>query len=66
MVIKPDDGQKDIFIHTGSLKEIRVDRLLPGQRVSAKVLFTERGREAREVRLIEDISEEDCEEEQMA
>ena len=51
--INPDDGQKDIFIHTGSLREIRVDRLLPGQRVSAKVLFTERGREAREIRLLD-------------
>jgi CspA family cold shock protein len=57
--IKPDDGQKDIFMHTGSLKEIRVDRLLPGQRVKAKVLLTERGREAREVRLIEDAFDED-------
>ena len=61
--IKPDDGQKDIFIHTGSLKEIRVDRLLPGQRVKAKVLLTERGREAREVRLIEDNHDENSEDE---
>ncbi len=52
--IEADDGGRDIFFHTGSLKDLNVDRLLHGQRVSTKVLFTERGREAREIRFIND------------
>lgn len=51
--IEADDGDRDIFVHTGSLRGMRVDRLLRGQRVNAKILYTERGREAREIQLLE-------------
>jgi len=51
--IEPDDGGRDIFMHTGSLKGIGVDRLLRGQRVSAKILITERGQEARDITLLD-------------
>ena len=51
--VQPDDGERDIFVHTGSLKNIGVDRLLRGQRVKAKILLTERGREAREITILD-------------
>ncbi len=53
--IQPDDDGRDIFIHTGVLRRIGVDRLPPGKHVRVKVLSTERGREAREIYLDRDI-----------
>jgi CspA family cold shock protein len=49
--IEPEDGGRDIFIHTAILRRIGIDRLPPGKRVRVKVFATERGREAREVHL---------------
>lgn len=51
--VQPDDDGRDIFVHTGSLKNIGVDRLIRGQRVKTKILLTERGREAREITILE-------------
>jgi CspA family cold shock protein len=50
--IKPDDGGSDIFVHSGALRGTGLDRLLAGQQLALKVLSTERGREARDIRLV--------------
>ena len=50
--IKPDDGGSDIFVHSGTLRGTGVDRLLAGQSLTLKVLSTERGREARDLKLV--------------
>lgn len=49
--IQPDDGGRDIFVHTALLRGLGVDRLRlpPGKRVCVKVLSNERGREARHI-----------------
>ena len=52
--IQPNDGGRDIFVHTALLRRLGVDRLPPGRRVRVKVLASERGREARDIFLEDD------------
>lgn len=57
--IQPDDGGRDIFVHTALLRGLGVDRLHlpPGKRVCVKVLSNERGREARDIYFFDETSE---------
>lgn len=50
--IIPDDGGSDVFIHASELRRLNVVTLQPGQKLSMKVFFSERGREAHQVKLI--------------
>lgn len=54
--IQPDDGGRDIFVHTALLRGLGIGRLRlpPGKRVFVKVLSNERGREARHIYFVEE------------
>ena len=43
--IKPDDGGKDVFVHTSALQEANINNLSDGQKVSYEVT-EDRGKEA--------------------
>ena len=45
--ILPDDGRKEIFLHSSVLRAAGYKSLEPGIRVLARVSFSERGQEAR-------------------
>ena len=47
--VQPNDGGRDVFIHTALLKRSGIDRLPPGCPVRVRVFSTERGREAQEI-----------------
>ena len=48
--IKPDDGGKDIFVHSKFVKRAGLQSLLPDQPLSVLVVTTAKGREARGIR----------------
>eukprot|EP00210_Caulerpa_lentillifera_P008764 g8360.t1 len=65
--VQPDDGGRDVFIHTALLQRSGIDRLPPGCPVRVRVFSTERGREAQEIFVddldhIKAIEEQDSEE----
>ena len=41
--IKPEDGEKDVFVHVSAIQNAGMDTLAEGQRVSFEVV-TERGK----------------------
>ena len=43
--IQPDDGGKDVFVHTSALQEANINNLSDGQKVSYEVT-EDRGKEA--------------------
>ena len=43
--IKPDDGGKDVFVHTSALQEANINNLSDGQKVSYEIT-EDRGKEA--------------------
>jgi CspA family cold shock protein len=63
--IEPDDGGRDIFIHTAPLKRLGYDRLPKGKRVRVKVFSTENGSEVRDVLFLEKGGEEELCDEQV-
>lgn len=52
--ICPDDGRREIFLHTSVLRAAGYKFLNPGIRVLAKVSTSERGQEARVIRVLYD------------
>ena len=48
-----DDGGKDVFIHISVLERAGINALGEGQRVSMKVVSTQKGREAISIDLAE-------------
>ena len=56
--IQPDDGGRDIFVHTALLRGLGIGRLRlpPGKRVFVKVLSNERGREARHIYFFKEMT----------
>lgn len=50
--IRPNDGRSDVFIHFSVIRRAGYKFLEPGIRVLAKVLKSDRGPEAREIRVL--------------
>lgn len=50
--VYPDDGGRDIFLHASVLRAAGFESLEPGIRVHVKVSSSERGREARVLKLL--------------
>ena len=55
--ICPDDGRREIFLHTSVLRVAGFKTLEPGIRVVAKISSSERGQEARMIRVLCDEDE---------
>lgn len=50
--IYPDDGRREVFLHTSVLRMAGYKYLEPGVRVSVKIANTEKGQEARILRVL--------------
>lgn len=44
--IKPEQGNKDIFVHVSALNKARIDHLVDGQRIEYELEMGKNGRES--------------------
>lgn len=61
--IYPDDGGRDVFLHSSVLRMAGLETIEPGVRVKAKIVASDRGREARSIEFLRGYEQQPMEEE---
>jgi CspA family cold shock protein len=51
--IKPDSGDKDVFVGTRALRQAGIAKLVPDQRIEVEVITGPKGPEVRSLKIIE-------------